>query len=217
MKLKLALAVLVVLSISLLPSCTGVVPEEEEKGKVEVEAIERAIGLETEKPESEMQIQEIELGQAFTAEGFEYTPVLMGMDKHVYTGPTAGAGFALFEANSGYKWVWLKTVVRNVGTEAKTPPFYKKDGGFKVKVDNGDIYEDIQQVESLGLANERYLGSATEEDQEKFVNLRSYVFKLEPGADGTMVKAFEVPEDTGPVEFSFQLDGEIEKVTIKLK
>lgn len=159
---------------------------------------------------------EIEMGQSFKVDSFRFEPISVGVAERIITGPYRGGVYFLSEPKIGYKFVYLKVKVCNEGVERKEPPLYGRDGEFKVKVDRGYTYQDIDSIASLGFGSERYIGEATEKDREQYPTLISYIFELNPEEEGELVKAFEILKDTEPIEFTFRLLGHVEKVIVRL-
>ncbi len=162
-------------------------------------------------------IIEVEIGQSFEVDSFRLEPISMGTAERIITGPYKGEVYFLSEPKAGYKFVYLRVKVRNEGMERKRPSLYGGDGEFKVKVDRGYTYQDIDSIASLGFGSERYVGEATEKDREQHPTLASYVFELNPEEEAELVKAFEILQDTEPLEFTFRLLGRIKTVKITLQ
>ena len=159
----------------------------------------------------------INLGDSLEIGEFELRPLSIGISELIITGAYAGGVYYLSEAKMGYKFVYLEVDVANKGKERKQPPIYGRDGEFKVETDTGNIYQDIASIASLGFGSERWAGEASEGDKEKYPILANYAFELQPSEQTKLVKAFEIPEDTEPIEFTFRLLGRIKTVKITLQ
>ena len=80
------------------------------------------------------------------------------------------------------------------------------DAEFKVKVDKGYIYQEINQIASLSWADEeRWIGLADPDQKQKCPCSNYLIFDLNPEGQEELVLAFEILEDTHPVEISFRL------------
>jgi len=226
--------IILVLMLVVLPSCAaGVSQEEYDRVSSELAAAQTEIqSLQHDLDEAREQVQslqadneaapsvsliEVEIGQSFEVDSFRFEPISMGIAERIITGPYSGGVYFLSEPKTGYKFVYLKVKVCNDGMERKEPPLYGRDGEFKVQVDRGYIYQDIASIASLGFGSERWAGEATEEDKSQYPILNSSAFDLNPEEEDELVKAFEILEDTEPIEFTFRLLGRVEMVIIKLQ
>jgi len=158
----------------------------------------------------------LELGQALQIDEFEFLPLSAGSTELIITGAYAGGVYYLAEAKTGYRFVYLEIEVINNDNERKQPPISGRDGEFTVQTDKGNIYQDIYSIASLGFGSERWAGEASAEDMKKYPILVSYAFELQPSERVKLVKAFEIPEDSYPVCFTFQLLDDIRTVQINI-
>ena len=97
-------------------------------------------------------------------------------------------------------------VVQNEGVERAEPPVYNRHGEFKVEVDKGYIYQEINQIANLSWADvKRWVGSADQEQRRAYPCSNHLVFDLNPEEQEELVVAFEILENTLPIEVSFRL------------
>ena len=158
----------------------------------------------------------IKMRELLKTADFAFQPISVNTTKYVITGPYKGRRYALHKPKTGYKFVYLKLRVTNVGMECKGAPLYTRDGEFKVKVDRGYIYKDFAPTAAFFPGSKNWAREATETDRSQYPTLVNYVYRLCPEEKIELVKAIEILKDTEPTEFTFRLLGQIDTVKIKL-
>lgn len=158
----------------------------------------------------------IRVGETLKTKDFLFQPLSLNNTKYVINGPYKGKYYAMLKPKNGYKFIILKLKITNIGIERTEVPLYLRDGEFKVKVDRGYIYEDISASLSYNPGGGRWVKSAEDYDRRKYPILVDYAFSLNPEESIELVKAFEILENTEPIEFQFRLLGNIEDVFIKI-
>lgn len=157
-------------------------------------------------PETKPSRPPLKIGETIYSHDFSFTPVEVGYTELLINGPFAGNTFEAFKPIEGYKFVYLRMVVQNEGVERAEPPLYSRRGEFKVEVDKGYIYQEINQIANLSWADvKRWVGSADQEQRRAYPCSNHLVFDLNPEEQEELVVAFEILENTLPIEVSFRL------------
>lgn len=147
----------------------------------------------------------LHIGETIHSHDFAFTPIEVGYTSILINGPFKGNTFDVFKPIEGYKFFYLKMTVQNQGIERARPPMYGYDAEFKVKVDKGYIYQEINQITSLSWANERWIGPADPKQRQEYPCSNHLIFDLNPEEQEELVVAFEILKDTQPTEISFRL------------
>ena len=199
----LAVSCLIALSL-LMVACAPAAVEEKEAAPVEEE--EEVAPTPAPSPSSKPSRSPLDIGETMYSHGFAFTPVEVGYSEILINGPFVGNTFQAFKPIEGYKFFYLNMVIQNQGIERAKPPMYSGHAEFKVKVDKGYIYQEINQIASLSWADEkRCIGSADPEQRLKYPGSNRLVFELNPEEQEELVVVFEIPENTVPIEVSFRL------------
>jgi PKD repeat protein len=158
----------------------------------------------------------VTMGQVFELGNYEFVPTSVGFADKVVSGPFINDVYYQFIPTTGYKFAYLEVIVRNKGTEMERPPLpdYLEDH-FKAKVNDGDIYDEINAVTALNYLDERYVGDAGIYERGNYPISNVIVFELNPGEEEKVVAIFEILEDTQPVEFYLPLLGLDEEAVIR--
>lgn len=147
----------------------------------------------------------LHIGETIYSHDFAFTPTELGYTSILICGPFKGNTFDAFKPIEGYDFFYLKMLVTNQGIERAEPPIYGRDGQFKVKVDKGYIYQEVNQITSLSWANERWIGQADFEQRRAYPYSNRLIFELNPEEDEELVVVFEILRDTKPTEITFRL------------
>ena len=159
----------------------------------------------------------IEIGDVLRMEKFSVKPVAVEFPQFILKGPFVRNRYALAKARDKYKLCVVRIVFKNTSKTLTSIPLYTHDGDFRVRVTGGNVYNDLSPSIMLVPGNKYLMRVAAPADRVRYPLLKGSADSLNPGESVELIKAFEIPLHSNPIDIEFQLLGDVEKVIIRLK